>query len=40
MLEDATLEYQDTIEHATNALLLALISFAQRIGCLESAPAG
>jgi hypothetical protein len=35
MLEDATLEYQDTTKHATNALLLALISFAQRIGCLD-----
>ena len=35
MLEDATLEYQDTTKHATNALLLALISFAHRIGCLD-----
>lgn len=34
MLEDATLDYQDTSKYATNAFLLALIAFAQRIGCL------
>jgi Transposase DDE domain group 1 len=35
MLEDASLDYQDTSKHATNALLLALIPFLQRIGCIE-----
>ena len=35
MLEDATLDYQDTSKHATNALLLAIIPFLQRIGCIE-----
>jgi hypothetical protein len=34
MLEDASLDYQDTSLHATNALLLALIPFLQRIGCI------
>ncbi|MDQ5852955.1 MAG: transposase [Chloroflexota bacterium] len=34
MLEDATLDYQDTSKHATNAFLLAMIAFAQRIGAL------
>jgi hypothetical protein len=34
MLEDATLDYQDTSKYATNAFLLALIAFAQRIGAL------
>ena len=34
MLEDATLDYQDTSTYATNAFLLAIITFAQRIGCL------
>jgi hypothetical protein len=35
MLEDATLDYQDTSKHATNALLLAIIAFLQRIGCID-----
>jgi hypothetical protein len=35
MLEDATLDYQDTSKHATNALLLAIIPFLQHIGCLD-----
>lgn len=35
MLEDVTLDYQDTSKHATNAFLLALITFAERIGCLS-----
>jgi hypothetical protein len=35
MLEDATLDYQDTSKHATNALLLAIIPFLQRIGCID-----
>jgi hypothetical protein len=34
MLEDMRLDYQDTSKHATNAFLLAMITFAQRIGCL------
>jgi hypothetical protein len=34
MLEDATLDYQDTSTYATNAFLLAMITFAQRIGAL------
>jgi hypothetical protein len=34
MLEDATLDYQDTSTYATNPFLLALIAFAQRIGVL------
>ena len=34
MLEDATLDYQDTSKYATNAFLLAIIAFAQRIGVL------
>jgi hypothetical protein len=34
MLEDATLDYQDTSKQATNAFLLAIIAFAQRIGVL------
>lgn len=36
MLEHATLDYQDTSQYATNAFLLGLISFAQRIGCLPA----
>lgn len=35
MLEDATIAYQDTTKHATNGFLLALISFADRIGCVD-----
>src|SRR5919202_3119148 len=34
MLEDVTLDYQDTTKYATNAFLLAIIAFAQRIGAL------
>ncbi len=34
MLEDVTLDYQDSSKHATNAFLLAIITFARRIGCL------
>jgi hypothetical protein len=34
MLEDATLDYQDTSTYATNAFLLAMTTFAQRIGAI------
>jgi hypothetical protein len=35
MLEDMQLDYLDTSKYATNAFMLALISFTQRIGCLD-----
>jgi hypothetical protein len=35
MLEDAIVAYQDTTKHATHGFLLALISFADRIGCID-----
>ncbi len=34
MLEDATVDYQDTSKYATNAFLLAMTTFAQRIGAI------
>jgi Transposase DDE domain group 1 len=34
MLEDATLDYQDASTYATNPFLLAMTSFAQRIGAI------
>lgn len=36
MLEDARLDYQDSSKHATNGFLLAIIAFAQQIGCLAA----
>lgn len=34
MLEDAILDYKDKSKYATNAFLLAIIAFAQQVGCL------
>jgi hypothetical protein len=36
MLEDAQLDYQDSSKHASNGFLLAIIAFAQQIGCVAA----